>query len=122
MNPKRLPPQELFDHLGGEIASLNPNDLRRRTQVLGQVHEIAIGADHGGKLGVPGPIEDVRIGCSHEIVFVHALESGKDVGQLPNQLRGEILVQQDAHGLAVAVGHVGHLRRKCVHSREVLFL
>jgi hypothetical protein len=40
----------------------------------------------------------------------------------PNQLRREILVQQDAHGLAVAIGQVGHLCRKRIDSREVLFL
>ncbi len=84
MNPKRLPPQKLFDHPGGEIALFNPDHLGRRTEALAQVHEIAIGTDDGGKLRVPGPIEDVRIGCSHQIVIVHRLKSGNDVGQLPD--------------------------------------
>jgi hypothetical protein len=70
----------------------------------------------------PDPIEDVRIGRSREIVIAYGLKSGNNVGQLPNQLWGEILVQQDAHGLAVAVGHIGHLCRKRVDRREVLFL
>ena len=81
MNPKCLPPQKLFDHFGREIASLNPDDLRWRTQALGQVHEIPIGADHRRELGVTGPIEDERIGRCHEIVIVHALESRKNAGQ-----------------------------------------
>jgi hypothetical protein len=80
MEPKCLPPQELFDHLRGEIAPLNPNDPGRRTEALGQVYEIQIGADHGGKLSVTRPIEDERIGGSHEIVIVHGLESGNNVG------------------------------------------
>jgi hypothetical protein len=41
------------------------------------------------------------MGRSHEIVIVHGLKIGNDVGQFRNQIRGEILVQQDAHGLAV---------------------
>ena len=53
MNPKRLAPQKLFDYLGGEIASLNPDDLGGRTQAFGKEHEI----------------KDERIGCTHEIVI-----------------------------------------------------
>jgi hypothetical protein len=84
MDPKCLPSEKLFDQPGGEIASLNPNDLGWRTQALGQIHEIQIGADHGRKLLIPRPIEDGRIGRSDEIVIVHGLESGKDVRQFPN--------------------------------------
>ncbi len=122
MNPKRLAAQKLFDYLGGKIASFNPDDLGGRTQALDQSHEIQIGADHRRKLRVPSPIEYRRIGCPNEIVIVNGLESGNDVGQPSNQLRGEILVEQDAHRLAVAVGHVGHLCRERVDRREVFFL
>jgi hypothetical protein len=52
MNPNCLAPQELFDNFGGKIASLNPYDLRRRTDALRQAHKIQIRADHGGNSAV----------------------------------------------------------------------
>jgi hypothetical protein len=55
-------------------------------------------------------------------VIIHALKCGNDIGQLPNQLRGQILVQQDAHGLAVAVGDIGHLCCKRADRGGVFFL
>lgn len=67
-----------------------------------------------------GPVENEWIGCSHEIVIIHGLKSGNNVCQPSNELRGEVLVQQDAHGLAVAVSRVRHLRRKRVNGCEVL--
>ncbi len=57
VNPKRLSSQELFDHLGGEIAPLNPDNFWRRTQTLDQIHKISIGADHRDKPGIASPIE-----------------------------------------------------------------
>ena len=79
MNSKCVPSQKLFDNPGGEIASLNPNDLGRRTQALGQVHEIPIRADDSRKCRLSGPVENEWIGCSHEIVIIHGLKSGNDV-------------------------------------------
>jgi len=55
-------------------------------------------------------------------VIIDGLKSRNNVGQPPNQFRGQILVQQDGHSLALAVGHIGHLCRKRVDSREVIFL
>jgi hypothetical protein len=87
MNPKRLTPEDLFDHLGWKIAPFDPDDFRWRTRSLDQAYEIQIGADHRPKLRVPCPFENRWVGCSDKIVIVHGLESGNDVGQPSNQLR-----------------------------------
>jgi hypothetical protein len=53
-------------------------------------------------------------------MIVHCLESGKNVGELLNEFRRQIMVEKDAHELAVAVSHVGHLYRECVDRGEAL--
>ena len=97
MDPERLAADQLFDHRGRIIAPLNTNYFRWRAQTLGKQHQIAISTHHGCETGLSGPLKDERVRSCDQIVIVDAFQTGKGIRQLSNQLRGEVLVEQNPH-------------------------
>jgi hypothetical protein len=93
VNPKSLLSQEVLNHPRRKVASLDPNHFGRRTQPLGQMHEIPIRTDKSQKLHPASPIENNGIRCANQIVVIHAFKRRHNVSQFANQLRGEVLVQ-----------------------------
>ena len=68
------------------------------------MHEIAIRTNYSGEARLPRPFENERIGGSGQIVIVHCLQSRNDAREPANQFRRQILVQQNAQWLTMAVG------------------
>src|SRR4051794_872685 len=55
-------------------------------------------------------------------MIVGTLKSRQEISQLLNQFRGKVLVEEETHGLTVAVSTISNICREGIHGCEVLFL
>ncbi len=55
-------------------------------------------------------------------MIVNAFQARKQVSQLANQLRGQILIEENSHTSAMAVNTIRHLGCEAINGGKIIFL